>query len=164
VASTLRLALLWCVPLLRLLPFRRRTITREGAPYLTRIYLTPSTGRLGQWWRARFRGHFLHHFHSSDPDTLHNHPWQTAESTILRGGYIETRRAAVWSNDGYDVDLCNVHLFRWPGDRLELSGADWHRVDLLEPDAGCWSYFVAGKRHGYGWGFLNGRIGNSDDS
>lgn len=158
-SSTLRQCLLWCVPLLRFLPFRRRTIKRDGAPYLTRIYLTPSTGRLGRLWRARFRGHFLHHFHSSDPDTLHNHPWETAESTILRGGYVETRRRHVGP-----AETAEIHLFRWPGDSLKLSGADWHRVELLDAEAGCWSYFVAGKRHGYGWGFLNGRIGKSDDS
>ncbi len=155
--KTLREMALWCVPALRFLPFRRRTILRNGDHYLTRIYLTPSTGRLGQWWRKRYAGHFLHYFHCSDPDTLHSHPWTNARSTILRGGYVETRRKASCRGHHYEI-----HLVRWPGSTFELNGNIWHRVDLLQQ--GCWSYFVAGSRHGYGWGFLNGEIGKSDDA
>lgn len=146
----MRLLFLWLVPLLRLLPFRRRTIMREGRPYLTRIYLTPSTGALGRWWRARFRGRFLHCFHMSDPDGLHNHPWRDARSLILRGAYCEERRG-YWT----------TRIF-WPGMTNVLNENDWHRVDLMSDEV--WTLFSPGAKHGKGWCFSTGRRGTSDES
>lgn len=167
VPSGLRDVLLWCVPLLRVLPFRRRTIMREGSPYLTRIYLTPSTGRLGKWWRDRFAGRFLHCFHKSDSDGLHNHPWRDARSVILRGAYYEERARACYTNGErvrpHDVEKCEwARRIYWPGDTNTITEHDWHRVELLSDTV--WTLFTAGARHGKGWGFSTGRAGRSDES
>jgi hypothetical protein len=167
VPSGVRDVLLWLVPLLRLLPFRRRTIMREGAPYLTRIYLTPSTGRLGKWWRSRFRGRFLHCFHMSDPDGLHNHPWRDARSLILRGAYYEERVLAKTSKGERiapeDVAKCYATTrIYWPGDSNMLTEFDWHHVELMSDEV--WTLFSVGAKHGKGWGFSTGRRGTSDES
>lgn len=161
---------LWLVPLLRFLPFRRRTILREGRPYLTRIYLTPSTGRLGAWWRARYRGLFLHCFHMSDPDGLHNHPWTDARSLILRGVYYEERTSSIALRElraGQIVTTADVRFetrtrIYWPGDLNTIDQIDWHRVELLSDEV--WTLFSAGAKHGNGWGFSSGRRGRSDES
>lgn len=165
VPSGLRDLFLWCMPFLAALPFRRRTIMRNGKPYLTRIYLTPSTGRLGKWWRNRFCGRFLHCFHMSDPDGLHNHPWKWARSVILRGAYVEVRCS---SPTPAQLELVNRGEWRpiprifWPGDSNELTEATWHRVDLMSDEV--WTLFTVGPRHGKGWGFSTGRKGTSDEA
>jgi hypothetical protein len=160
---------LWFVPLLRYLPFRRRTIMRGGEPYLTRIYLTPSTGRLGSWWRARYRGLFLHCFHTSDPDGLHNHPWHDARSLILRGAYFEERNFAPIESVADLLPLNGPHYscmvtkrIYWPGNVNTITDRDWHRVELLSDEV--WTLFSAGTKHGKGWGFSNGRRGASDEA
>src|SRR6185436_14382891 len=120
----IRLCLLWCLPLLRFLPFRRRMILRDGAPYMLRIYLTPSTGRLGRWWRSRFRGHVLHKIVASDHWPLHNHPWDESESTILRGCYTETRRGAIGTEGANSRVLV-------PGDSNKIDRTVYHMIELV---------------------------------
>jgi len=166
-ALGVRGALLWFVPWLYVLPFRRRTIMRAGKPYLTRIYLTPSAGKLGRWWRARFRGRYLHCFHQSDPDGYHNHPWRDARSRILRGAYLETRIRGTYTKGGplraEDVGKCDSTMrIYWPGDVNALTEYDWHHVDLISDEV--WTYFTTGPRHGRGWGFDDGRKGTSDNA
>src|SRR3954465_13658675 len=63
-----------------------RAWTRE--PYLTRWTL----------FGARSNGNvavYLHRFHRSDADELHNHPWPFI-SIILAGGYWERTPASGW--------------------------------------------------------------------
>lgn len=164
---TLKTAALWFVPWLYVLPFRRRTVLRDGKPYLTRIYLTPSTGKLGRWWRARYSGQFLHCFHMSDPDGLHNHPWLCAKSVILRGAYCEERATSPDLGGpgvtAFDEERAHkTQRIFWPGDVNMLFGSTFHRVDLLSDEV--WTLFSAGPKHGQGWGFSSGRKGRSDEA
>jgi hypothetical protein len=55
-------------------------IHRDGAPYLTRYHLVSFQDIQGRV--------YLHRFHRSDEDVLHEHPWSFC-SLILRGGYGE---------------------------------------------------------------------------
>jgi len=114
-------------------------ITQE--PYLLRRYLTPSNGRLGEWWRKHFPGVYLHYFYRSDHDReLHNHPWEWACSLVLSGGYIEIREDS-WRE-------------RRPGETNMLFSDTFHRVELCDEFVGCWSLFVAGPRMPEPWGFI----------
>lgn len=57
-----------------------------GPPLMTRYFLVRRT----RW------GVFLHHFHRSDVDILHDHPW-TFITLLLSGGYWETTdRGRFW--------------------------------------------------------------------
>lgn len=128
------------------LPFR--TITDpDGNPYLTRWYVWPSGPRTADdaVTPASPFAIFIHYFHRSDKDRdLHNHPWSRSVAIILSGGYIEQRRDA-------------VRVFK-PGSVNVIGKGDYHRVELLRPESGSWSLFIAGKNVG-GWGFRDGRTG-----
>lgn len=127
-------------------PYGQHPIRHEdGSPYLTRMYLTPERNR---WLRKRA---YLHCIHSSDADReLHNHPWQSSVSLILTGGYREYR----WDPKNNQVRE-RVLL---PGDVNRIGRHDFHRLELLEPERGCWTLFVAGEQapepEGKRWGFL----------
>lgn len=120
-----------------------RIFARDGDAYLSR-YLIASVRGIGV---------YLHKFHRSDQDReLHNHPWKWAFSIILTGGYREERRigeslgANVWAR-----------VFR-PGAINVIRGDTFHRVDLLDEAAGCWTFFVAGPKTS-SWGFWNRHTG-----
>ena len=88
---------------------------------------------------------YLHHFHRSDADDdLHNHPW-SGSSTILAGGYTEERLHP----DG--SIRSRTYL---PGDSVDLMPNTFHRVDLLDPAAGCWTLFRTSRRV-QSWGFID---------
>jgi hypothetical protein len=117
------------------LPFRP-VGGREGA-YLSRYTLAelPDGGFA-----------YLHFFHRSDVDReLHNHPW-AGESLILTGGYREERRMG--EPGAYRVETRTYQV----GDVNVLGPDTFHRVDLLDEAAGCWTLFVAGERT-HAWGF-----------
>ncbi len=115
---------------------------QSGFPYLLRRYLTPSNGRLGEWWRKHLPGVYLHYFYRSDYEReLHNHPWEWAVSLILAGGYIEIRQDE-WRE-------------RRPGETVILHEGTFHRVELCDEVAGCWSLFIAGPRVAEPWGFIS---------
>ncbi len=123
------------------IPFRYRVIEypATGGPYLLRLYVFKK-------WRERLPGLFLHYFYRSDADRdLHNHPWDWAVSLILRGGYYE--------HTGWDIDEYP------PGSTNMLLSNSFHRVELLDERAGCWSLFVAGPREKRLWGFSNEETG-----
>lgn len=110
----------------------------DGNLYLTRTYLT---GRSSEGWKV---GAFLHHFHRGDKDReLHNHPWNYAGGLILAGGYTEERR----QKDG--SIKTTVHK---PGSFNIIRGNDFHRVELLDKENGCWTLFFRYKRV-QDWGF-----------
>lgn len=105
-----------------------RVICGEHGPYLSRYTL-----------RALDSGGmvYLHHFHRGDADReLHNHPW-AGSSIILAGGYVEERRGY-----GMSIERRTFHV----GDTNVLEPDTYHRVDLLDPTAGCWSLFTTGPK------------------
>lgn len=88
-------------------------------------------------------GTYLHHFHRADADRrLHNHPYESADTRILRGGYTELR--------AYGDRAPWVHEYR-AGDTSRITPGTWHRVAALHGET--WTLFRAGPKHGRGWGF-----------
>lgn len=119
----------------------------DGSPYLLRTHLTPDR----DWWRKELemKAAFLHFFFRSDADReLHNHPWDGAYSLILSGGYWEER----WDPRTRTV----VRKLFKPGMINRLSSDTFHRVQLVDEDAGCWTLFVAGRKvlADGEWGFM----------
>lgn len=115
---------------------------RTGSPYLTRYYVWPK-GEPGQLRHEVERntpfGVYIHKFHRSDKDRHpHNHPWDESIALILAYGYIEEK-------DG------RTRVYK-PGDVNVITKNDFHRVTLLNEEAGSWSLFVAGRRM-QNWGF-----------
>ena len=127
------------------LPFR--TIHTDGVPYLTRWYVYPGKPRTEDdavTPKGRFAV-FIHYFHRSDDDReQHNHPWSKSMAIILKGGYREERGDYVRT---YTPGMINV-----------IGKDDYHRVDLLYPDKGSWSLFIAGRNVG-SWGFKDAKTG-----
>ena len=123
-----------------------RTITTNGSPYLTRWYLWPEGPRDADDEGSDLPfAAFLHKFHRGDADRdQHNHPWDLSVAIVLAGGYREERGGET-----------RVVL---PGTVNVIRGDDFHRVDLLDPAAGSWSLFVAGRKTG-GWGFRDKATG-----
>lgn len=144
------------------LPFR--TITgNDGRPYLTRWYVWPRGPRTAHGEDpatppAPF-AIFIHYFHRSDEDReLHNHPWGRSIAIILSGGYVEERDAEVYVvNDKVTYVERRTKTFR-AGDVNVITKDDYHRVDLLYPDKGSWSLFIAGRNVG-SWGFRDATTG-----
>lgn len=132
---------------------KRVILDRESkSPYLTRYYLFLKD-------RKNFPFNvFLHNFHRSDPDDLHDHPWPYA-TLILKGGYWEW--VPVFETSGNIADptlgqkpkiIGEKKIWRGPG-HFRICGAEsYHRVEL-EPGVDCWTLFMPGpqKRE---WGFL----------
>lgn len=106
-------------------------------PYLHRHYVT---GR-------RLAGLFsvcLHHFHLSDQDWLHDHPWPYV-TIILGGGYWEHMPSGrkVW---------------RPPGSILIRSSRSAHMVELDPNRPPVWTLFIMGPRlRAREWGFRTSR-------
>jgi hypothetical protein len=136
-------------------PFGGQYVSNEkNGGYLLRTYLLPS--RKQKTWMP---GLYLHYFIRSDSDRdPHNHPWRWARSVILLGGY-EEKRAEMDDWNEYFIVSRDVR----PGNFNWFCRDDFHRVDLLEKNKGCWSLFLAGRRlqpsDGTDWGFLNMETG-----
>lgn len=115
-----------------------RVICGEQGPYLSRYTL-----------RALDDGGmvYLHHFHRGDADRdLHNHPWP-GSSLILAGGYREERRVS----DGLGGFTVEPRVYV-EGDVNEIGPDTFHRVDLLNPEAGAWTLFTVGAK-AQSWSF-----------
>ena len=122
---------------------KSRTIETDGRPYLTRFYVWPGKPRTNDDEDSATSklpfAIFVHFFHRGDSDReLHNHPWKTSVSLILSGGYVEEREEG-------------LRTLR-PGMINVIRGTDFHRVELLKPDQGCWTIFIAGRKAS-DWGF-----------
>jgi len=139
-----------------------RTITNaRGDKYLTRWYLYPrgprtknNTGDDGVTPDARFAV-FIHFFHRSDEDRdTHSHPWAKSWALILKGGYVEERVVGVYADDDGARHVVREHQTFRAGSVNTITSDTYHRVDLLYPDRGSWSLFIAGRNVG-GWGFLD---------
>ena len=114
---------------------------RNDEPLLTRYYLFLKD-------RKHFPFNvFLHCFHKSDPDDVHDHPWPYA-TLILKGGYYE------WTPmfDSKGKMIAEICTWRGPG-HFRICGANsYHRIEL-DPNVTAWTLFMPGpqKRE---WGFL----------
>lgn len=121
------------------------TITAKDGrtPYMTRVILPRVFG-----WRP-----MLHRIWIADQDRdPHSHPWSTAYSIVLTGGYVEERLIGVIVGDG---SLSTDQRIRTALTIERIDGDDFHRISYVAPRT--WTLFVAGPRHPDGWGFLTVR-------
>lgn len=103
----------------------------DEEPYLERYYLFLKE-------RDSFPFNiFLHRFLKSDPDDLHDHPWEF-RTIILKGGYWE------YTKDG--------KFWRGPFTYRYNPANAYHRVELDKDIPYCWTLFIPGKRV-KDWGF-----------
>lgn len=127
--------------LLERLGRKRVILDRESnEPYLTRYYLFLKDRK---WFPFNI---FLHNFHKSDPDDLHDHPWPFV-TVILRGGYWEhTPKGKSWRGAG---------TVNWAGSK------SLHRVELV-PNVDTWTLFIPGPTVRE-WGFIDKGIWKRHD-
>lgn len=120
---------------------KRIILDRESdEPYLTRYYLFLKDRK---WFPFNI---FLHNFHKSDPDDLHDHPWPFV-TIILKGGYWEyTPKGKFWRGPG---------TINWAGAKA------LHRVEL-EPGVDTWTLFIPGPTVRE-WGFIDKGIWKRHD-
>lgn len=113
---------------------KRIILDRESQePYLTRYYVFLKERK---WFPFNI---FIHNFHKSDPDDLHDHPWPFI-TIILKGGYWEhTPKGKFWRGAG---------TVNWAGAR------SLHRVEIV-PDIDTWTLFIPGPAVRE-WGFIDG--------
>ncbi len=126
-------------------------ITVENDPYLARHYvfqkdwIPPALQGILGWIPSVF----IHEFIRGDRDReSHNHPWYFSFSVILAGGYTEQRLKG--TPEGYQV----VEKTYRPGMINVIRNDDFHRVALLDGKT-TWTLFIAGRRTGESWGFLD---------
>ena len=114
---------------------------KNDEPLLTRYYLFLKD-------RKHFPFNvFLHCFHKSDPDDVHDHPWPYA-TLILKGGYYE------WTPmfDGKGKMIAEICTWRGLG-HFRICGANsYHRIEL-DPNVTAWTLFMPGPQRRE-WGFL----------
>lgn len=97
-----------------------------GTNYLHRWFVIP---------RNPVANIYLHRFYSSDPDVLHDHPWDNT-SIVLEGSYLEV------TPEG--------EFLRTPGSVTTRKATDAHRIII--PDKPVLSLFFTGS-HQRKWGF-----------
>jgi len=117
--------------LLERLDRKRIILDANNEPYLTRYYLFLKDRK---WFPFNI---FLHKFHRSDPDDLHDHPWPFI-TFILKGGYWEhTPTGKHWRSAG----------------TIRMASSDQlHRIEL-DPNIDVWTLFFVGPRLKE-WGFI----------
>jgi hypothetical protein len=132
----------WLV--LRAYAFTRPSVTiyLGGAPYMRRWFLTSTP----EGDSSGVPGWYLHQWHAPDVDRrLHNHPWWWSSTRVVRGWYIEARKAVGRGASG-------LHR-RAVGSRATFTADTRHRVTSIGPNT--WTLFHAGPKHGLGWGPKN---------
>lgn len=90
---------------------------------------------------------FLHKFLKSDPDDVHDHPWNYF-TIILKGGYYEW--VAQFNEEG--IKTCEVKHWRGPGSFRFGNTTTFHRIELKE-GVTPWTLFFVGPKQRE-WGFL----------
>ena len=114
---------------------------QTGEPYLERYYLFLKD-------RNKFPFNiFLHKFIKSDPDELHDHPWNYS-TFIIKGGYWEWYPIL---NDQGNV-VGSSRTWRGPFTFRSAKANSMHRVEL-EPGVTPWTIFIPGKKK-KDWGFV----------
>ena len=112
----------------------------NNEPYLERYYVFLKDRT---WFPFNV---FLHKFLKSDPDEVHDHPWNYA-TLILKGGYWEW--IPQFNNKGEKFG----EIAHWRGaGHFRVCGAkSYHRIEI-EPDVETWTLFMPmWKRRD--WGF-----------
>lgn len=135
----------WLLNFLERIGRKRIVLDRQSnEPYLERYYIFIKD-------RKHFPFNiFLHRFLKSDPDDLHDHPWNYA-TLILKGGYwevIPTDCGPIRFGDG---SLNTKKVWRGPGHFRMCAADTFHRVEL-DPNVECWTLFMPGKQKRE-WGF-----------
>lgn len=123
----------------------------ENSPYLARHYVFQKDWIPKKWQEtlASLPSIFIHEFRRGDSDReYHNHPWYSSVSLILAGGYTEERLQIV------DGEYKVVRRTFRPGMINVIRSDDFHRVALLDGKT-AWTLFIAGRRTGDSWGFLD---------
>lgn len=121
-------------PLRRFWDWLRQWPTRYDIGRLGDVYLTRWTV-LGKRYSGQYRA-FLHLFHRSDADALHDHPWSFI-TLILWGGYFEqTPKGTRW---------------RPPGSLLFRPALWKHRV-VIPPGKKALTLVITGPKK-RSWGF-----------
>lgn len=132
----------WLLNILERLDRKRIIMDRQSnEPLLTRYYLFLKD-------RNKFPFNiFLHKFHKSDPDDVHDHPWPYT-TLILKGGYYEW----IPEFNSKSEKIGEKRMWRGPGHFRVCSATSYHRIEL-NPDVTAWTLFMPGpqKRE---WGFL----------
>lgn len=134
---------------------RKETIHRDGDPYLTRWHLL-------SYAMGFKRNLYLHRFHRSDEDVLHDHPW-SFWSLILWGGYREWTREPGFVPEthsrkipgGFTFPCVESLIGHWYGPLSLLKRpAEWiHRVEIEERLRGrVWTLVWTGPKARQ-WGF-----------
>ena len=110
-------------------------------PLLTRYYIFLKDRK---WFPFNV---FIHKFHKSDPDDVHDHPWPYA-TLILKGGYYEW--IPNFNSNGEMIG--EIKHWRKPGHFRICNANSYHRIEL-DPTVTAWTMFMPGpqKRE---WGFL----------
>lgn len=129
-------------------PLRVITVINENMPDKPQVYLE----RYPLFETPELLA-YIHFFRTSDAPHLHTHPWRTAYSTILAGGYTETRL--------HDMTLLGEgqgfkKIDRPVGSFGSLTNTDQHFVTLPQIQTGeraCWTLFMHHRNWDYGWGF-----------
>ena len=114
---------------------------QSNEPLLTRYYLFLKD-------RNKFPFNiFLHKFHKSDPDDVHDHPWPYT-TLILKGGYYEW----IPEFNSKSEKIGEKRMWRGPGHFRVCSATSYHRIEL-DPNITAWTLFMPGpqKRE---WGFF----------
>lgn len=135
----------WLLNTLDRLGRKRIVLDRQSNdPYLERYYLFLQD-------RKKFPFNvFLHKFLKSDPDDVHDHPWNYA-TLILKGGYWEHIPSEYKPYRTLDGNLNTVRVWRGPGHFRMCSAESFHRIEL-NPNVECWTLFMPGRQRRE-WGF-----------
>lgn len=127
------------------------TIRREdGSKYLERWWLIP---------KNKYLNLYLHHFHNSDPEVLHDHPWASV-GMLLAGSYRE--HVSVYSK----YRQATKHVVRTPFWPVYRSPDCVHRIELfgmLGRVFPVWSLFMTFPKV-QEWGFWckQGKVHNKE--
>lgn len=125
--------------------FEKHVITRTWSqiPYLTRRTLYGSRfGETGNKYAV-----YLHRFHRSDADEMHDHPWPFI-SIILSGGYWEKTPDKGWKNGDGPTRL------RWYGPgRILVRPAKWIHSVIVPDGQEVTTLILRGQKE-KSWGFF----------
>lgn len=116
----------------------------DNEPYLERYYIFLKD-------RTRFPFNvFLHKFLKSDPDDVHDHPWNYA-TLILKGGYYEW--IPQFNSQGQKSG--EIAVWRGAGHFRVCKANSYHRIEV-DPDTETWTLFMPMRKQRE-WGFLTRR-------